>query len=109
MCLLPNLGAAQRWQHSPTHTQPGSQLDPSGSWCSSTSLSNVPSPFIGEPYLGLPVASFIFVLLVTHILHGLLITTTAAASAAKATSIMGTLKCLLCSVNCDQFCVVCIY
>ena len=108
MRLLPNLGAAQRWQRSPTHTQPGSQPDPSGRWCSSTSLSNVPSPFVGEPYLGLPVASFIFVLLVTHSLHGLLITT-AAASVAKAMSIMGTFKCLLCAVNCDQFCVVCIY
>ena len=67
MCLLPNLGAAQRQLHSPTHTQPGFQLEPSGSWFSSVSLS-IPSPFIGEPYLGLPVASFIFLPLVIHIL-----------------------------------------
>ena len=27
MCLLRNLGVAQRWQHFPTHTQPASQLE----------------------------------------------------------------------------------
>lgn len=58
MCLLPNLGAAQRGHPSPTHTQPSSQLEPRDSW--RISLPIIPSPFVDKPYWGLPVASITF-------------------------------------------------